>query len=505
MSDTNFSVHRLSMKAFKPTKFACESTDTFRIWLSLDDRASVARLAIGRSLNVLDMPSVIDEEPTSSREIKGIVLLGDDAALWVALVCTHANLSSPTEQVVSDLIRRHWHRGMKLIEKDWRESGKGIVSFLQRLATIAELPFVPDKPTGGDKIVDGPVTLRLGEIGTFVSDPSKIAEWTINATGVSPHFAMFGKSGTGKTRTAKNIYRQLSERRVPMLIFDPKGDIGQDTDLVNELGATVLQIGKDPIPLNCLELRDGDETGILRTRDSFCDAINMAVSLGEVQQNRLREIAGQCIKSSSGIGATEVAQAVVSHYNDAGLKPDRLHGISSMISEYKLFDASRSCDDFFSKTWVISANDASEDQIRLCLLLLLSTLLRWLRGLPDTKMSLDKYRQLRLLLSIDEAKTVFERAEPATLDGLVLECRSKGLSCFFLSQTPEHVEKGSDEILGQLSCVASFEADLQKVSIGKRLFGESFSASKLARLDRGTCLVKLPGIPSTVVRAWDQS
>jgi ABC-type sugar transport system ATPase subunit len=120
-------------------------------------------------------------------------------------------------------------------------------------------------------------------------------------------------------------------------------------------------------------------------------------------------------------------------------------------------------------------------------------------------MSLDKYRQLRLLLSIDEAKTVFERAEPATLDGLVLECRSKGLSCFFLSQTPEHVEKGSDEILGQLSCVASFEADLQKVSIGKRLFGESFSASKLARLDRGTCLVKLPGIPSTVVRAWDQS
>jgi hypothetical protein len=231
----------------------------------------------------------------------------------------------------------------------------------------------------------------------------------------------------------------------------------------------------------------------------------MAVSLGEVQQNRLRDIAGQCIKTASRVGATEVAQAVVAHYNDNGLKPDKLLGISSMISEYNLFDASLPSEVFFSKTWVISANVATEEQKRLCLLLLLSTLLRWLRGHPDTKMSGDNHRQLRLLLSIDEAKTVFERAEPATLDGLVLECRSKGLSCFFLSQTPEHVEKGSDEILGQLSCVASFEADLRKESLGKRLFGESFSSSKLARLERGTCLAKLPGIATTAIKAWEPS
>ena len=502
MNELNFTYTKFAGKSFKVSKFADDFTEQLRVYLSLDDRASVARLSIGRSLCEDSLPAEIEGE-FATREIKGITLLGEDIPLWISLIVSHAGMDSPSESEITDLIRRLWHRGSALLSRDWKSADRDLVKFLQRLAAVAELPYggLPS-PVDFNEVL-GPVTLRLGEIGLIGTQADqKLAEWTINAPGTSPHFAIFGKSGSGKTRTAKSIYRQLANRyKIPMLIFDPKGDLGSDESFVAELNAKVIRIGQDPIPLNCLEHAGNTEHELLRVRDSFCDAIKLAVNLGQVQQGRLKEVVSRCLNTNQNIGTTEVAQAVVDDYHDNGSKADQLLSICKSISEYKLFDTSMGCSEFFAQTWIISANHASEEQLRLCLLLMLNTLLRWLRAIPDSEITAE-HRNLRLLLSCDEARIIFDLAESSTLEGLVLECRSKGLSCFFLSQSPDHVDRGSDEILTQLSMVASFAADLRRESTCKRLFGESFNANKLTRLETGSCLAKMPHLGTVVVKAW---
>jgi DNA sulfur modification protein DndE len=500
----NINYAKFAGKAFKVSKFADDFTDQLKGYLSLDDRASVARLSIGRSLCEDSIPAEIDGE-ISNREIKGVTLLGDDPLTWVSLVVSHAELVDPTESDITDLIRRHWHRGARLLSKDWKSADKDLVKFLERLAMVAELPFAgASVPVSLGESV-GPVKIRLGEIGQIAgSFDNKVAEWVLNGPGTSPHFAIFGKSGSGKTRTAKSIYKQVATKyKIPMIIFDPKGDLGTDPDFVSETNAEVIRIGQDPIPLNCLEYSGTDNFELLRVRDSFCEAIKLAVNLGQVQTDKLRTITKDCLQSRRNIGTTEVAQAVVDEYRDTSTKSDILLSICNSISEYKLFSSSMGCNEFFSKTWIISANQASDEQIKLCLLLLLNTLLRWLRAMPDSSMT-DNYRNIRLLLSCDEARIIFDLAESSTLEGLVLECRSKGLSCFFLSQSPDHVDRGSDEILSQLSTVASFDADLRREATGKRLFGDTFTAARLTRLDTGRCLAKLPELGTVVVHAWSR-
>ncbi len=208
MSDTvPINLMQLRRKPFVPTKRTEEYTGRLLRQLGLPDKATVGRLALGRSLVDPGAPPALDESTSGGvgKAIRGDTLFGDDLAVWVALIVEHAAKHESADglefEPLVDLIRRHWDRGVTLLWKDWQDAGEGLSAFLERLSVLASLPA--DGPRGrrggGTEADDAwglgsatPVVLRLGEIG-LITGSNKRAEWVLNKNGMAPHMGMFGK------------------------------------------------------------------------------------------------------------------------------------------------------------------------------------------------------------------------------------------------------------------------------------------------------------------------
>ena len=518
MSD-NAPLNRMQLrrKPFVPTKRTEEYTGRLLRQLGLPDKATVGRLALGRSLAAANTPPSLEEASSQGvgKAIRGDTLFGDDLAVWVALVVEHAASHEGKMEGVDfdelvDLIRRHWDRGITLLWKDWKDAGEGLSSFLERLSVLASLPATD--PLGGRSMpgsnrdfgptIATPVPLRLGEIG-IITESNERAEWVLNKNGMAPHMGMFGKPGKGKTRTAKELFRQVRDANVPLLIIDPKGELREESAFLSEIGAEVVGLGREPIPLDALACNAGSE---IRVADGFVEALKAAVPrLGPKQLDAVREITKKLLTTSEVVRFEDIVDEVDEHYKRNNLKVDVLTASLHKLRDYALFEPTHEPGPFFSKTWVISVNEATDEALRFALLFMLDSLLRYLRASPESSVDYDQgVRALRLVLAIDEARRVMEVASPELLEGLVLECRSKGLACMFISQSPDHMDRASDDIVKQLEVVASFEADVS-AKAAKRLFGSSTKPRDLQQLEIGHLLARLPGgDEAVVVKAWER-
>ena len=91
--------------------------------LCLSTKANVARLAIGRSLaqgafnnDVIDSKGL--EIPATS------LFSQEDIGVWVGLISAHAKMhgveSIDSMDAFRAAVRKHWHRGVRLLMKDWQ-------------------------------------------------------------------------------------------------------------------------------------------------------------------------------------------------------------------------------------------------------------------------------------------------------------------------------------------------------------------------------------------------
>jgi DNA sulfur modification protein DndE len=507
---------QLRRRPFVPTKRTEDYTGRLLRQVGLPDKATVGRLALGRSLAEPGHPPPLDGVASegAGKAIRGDTLFGDDLAAWIALLVEHAAMTDRPEGIdtdtLVDLVRRHWDRGAALIWKDWQEAGHQLWPFVERLATLAALPSEGSSTAVGEGRADPsewnpsvihPVLLRLGEIGS-IEGTDRRAEWVLNANGRAPHVGMFGKPGKGKTRTAKQLFRQVREAGVPLLIIDPKGELREEAAFVRDIGAEVIGVGREPIPLDALACEPGGE---IRVADGFVEALKGAVpQLGPKQLDAAREIVKRLLAANGVVRFEDVVAEVDAHYARSDLKVDVLTASLHKLRDYALFAPTYAPKEFFAKTWVISVNEATDEVLRFALLFLLDSLLRHLRAASEAPVDhVRKVRALRLVLAIDEARRVMEVASPHLMEGLVLECRSKGLSCMFFSQSPDHMDRASDDIVKQLEVVASFEADVESKAVS-RFFGSGRKPRDLQQLPTGHLLVRLPGEErAVVVKAWE--
>lgn len=130
-------------------------TVTLMSGLGLSTKASVARLAIGRSL----AHGAFKDEGIDAKglEIPAASLFSqDDIGIWVGLIVTHAQTygldAIDSMDTFRTAVRKHWHRGATLLMEDWQASGDGNDQFDKFLETLivrrAELPDVAPKPVG---------------------------------------------------------------------------------------------------------------------------------------------------------------------------------------------------------------------------------------------------------------------------------------------------------------------------------------------------------------------
>ena len=211
-------LEQVLLAGFQTSAEADKRTEQLRSSLGLQARNRVARLAIGRSLSESTYPT--GNLDGAGKSIKGDVLFGlDELPLWVGLLFTHLRRADPraelTLSTLQDLVRRHWNRGIALLFEDWEEAGEDYNKFVdvlvRRRANLPETggvsPTAPADVPGtqweGPSRDPVPVIVDLGR----TVDLAEPFRWTVNGVGYSPHVAVMGQAGSGKTRTMLEIDR----------------------------------------------------------------------------------------------------------------------------------------------------------------------------------------------------------------------------------------------------------------------------------------------------------
>lgn len=452
-------------------------------------RYVAARLALGRSLSVSDFPAELSDEESDdmATAMRGRQLFGDDsqAVAWLALITEHSSQSQMTKKDLQELVARHWHRGAMLLQRDWKEAGQQMQRFVARLTELADFSTSEDGlvpiPDPSVPTYSGEVELPVGEIARDLKSEEQVL-FSINGAGGSPHMAIMGGVGSGKTRTAICMLQSLRQNcNLPLLAFDFKGDLTDS--FVENFGATPLSPPEDAIPLDVLHVSSTDDfsikTAAARIRDSI--AAVKPRKLSGVQSDSLRVAVESVLRKRSKenpVRLDDVTNALESEYSDLGRKPDELTATLRELTQFRLFESDSSLSDFFANSWVIQIpQDGSLELRRLIINLALDALDRWINAQPDAPADEQGTRALRHLTMLDEAHVILSSRLPA-LANLVRMSRSKGGVIMMLSQSPDDFKGADDSYLDNMGLTLAFNTQASPGPT-RRIFGVSDSLSNL--------------------------
>jgi len=135
---TELDVQQALSLRYRTSQEADRISDRLRQNLGLDTRASVARLAIGRSLALGPLKdSTIDSK---GLDIAAMSLFSpENIGAWVGLLVSHSiSTGSPTITSMDALrsaVRGHWHRGAHALWEDWNNCDEDYDRFIETLVT----------------------------------------------------------------------------------------------------------------------------------------------------------------------------------------------------------------------------------------------------------------------------------------------------------------------------------------------------------------------------------
>lgn len=498
---------------FRTSKQADEVNDLMQSKLGLRFRYEPARLAIAHSFALPDAaPPLRDEDADDyGKVIRGDNLFGDDdLPLWIAMIVEKADLRNATVEDIQEQVRRHWHRGILLLQTEWDNCGGVYERFILYLAERAGLPAhgqigaVADEreqiPNAGKR--GGPVTLQLGDPGTDLSTGQPVT-WLLNGKG-SPHVALMGGTGSGKTRLAVNLIEQIRRQAgAPVILFDmAKGDLAGNRSLLHAIQGRVVVSPSNSVPLDVLHIpnpRLPDVTNAaMRFRESFVRVAK--TKPGGVQLDYLREAAQRAYMGDHPVTITDIRDSLNRVYNENNRRPDAVTALFNDLTQWKLFDPQMKPAEFFSRSWVVDVHEAPETAQRLIAFLMLDALYAYFKSLEDAPLDPQNHRALRLVLVVDEARRVLSYGQQSLI-GLVRESRSKGVSVFLISQSPDDYDSVEDNFLENIGLGVCFRTNATSSRPLRAWLGQSVD---LASLPDGVAVTRLPGQPGiTRISAWE--
>lgn len=495
---------------FRTTRAAEETCEKLRRALGEGPQYVVARLAIARSLALPDAPLTLtgDESSGKGRPMPGRNLFRDrrDLMAWLALFVQRTGRPDMSRLEFQALLGAHWTRGAELLENDWEQSGGELAKFVARLAELANLPdstaeTVPRQTHSRPKMA-GEIHLPVGEIAKDAKTSEDVT-FALNGAGGSPHMAIMGGSGSGKTRTAVHMLKELRRfSEMPLLAFDFKGDLAEK--LAATYGADVLRPPDTPVPLDVLHVPSNSENAIMQAASRIREAF-VSVKTGRtggVQSEALWEAVAATLRTRIGGRAAtlaDVARALGVVYEERERKPDELTALLNELTRLDLFTPTEAPADFFSRSWIIQLpQGGSEETRRLIVNLTLNALDRWLNGLPDAPVDAEGRCTVRHVTLLDEAHLILKTKLPA-LANLVRVSRSKGGVLLLASQSPDDFEGAEDAYLDNMGLTLAFNTQA-KPGPTRRIFGDGHS---LTGLNVGEVLCRIRAEAKTRrVTAW---
>lgn len=323
--------------------------------------------------------------------------------------------------------------------------------------------------TKGDYIYVGAGMLN-GEVHSEAA--VKIPLKTMNRHGL-----IAGATGTGKSKTLQIIAENLSEKGVPVLLMDVKGDLSgiaqaaEGADFIDErhqkldfpfqpknspveiltlsdqkgirLRATVSEFG--PVLLSrILDLSD-TQTGILAIVFKYCDDHHLPLldlkDLKKIIQYSTEEGKEEFQKDYGRISTASTGAILRKIVSLEQQGADLFFGERS----FEVKDLTRRSEDGSGFVNILRLTDI-QDRPKLFSTFMLSLLAEIYTTFPE-KGDMDKPE---LVMFIDEAHLIFEKVSDALLDqieSIVKLIRSKGVGIYFVTQNPADVP---EEVLGQL-------------------------------------------------------
>ena len=482
--------------------------------LGMRKRYLPARLAISRSLAISAPLELLVDELEPGKVIKGDTLFGTGTVLsvWLSLIVERAGEPNLDTKRLVALVAAHWRRGLVKLDEEWEQAGADMAQFVRRLVEVAELPSAGGRlpvsgGTGASEATfsSGEIKVPIGEIGEDVATKEEVF-WSLNGKGGSPHSAIMGGSGSGKTVMAAAMLRAIREQApVPLLAFDFKGDLAGFTGTKGQvpLGeafeAQVIEPPRVPIPLDVLSLSQKDRFGIdeaaLRFRESFSRL--KASKLGDRQRTFVHEAASRALATEAPCELRHIRDRLHEVYEEHEAKEDG--AISSMeeLCRFPLFEPRLTPAEFFQKSWIIKLPpNVPEDSRTIVVNLLLDALDRYLNGLVDAETSPDGARGLRILCMIDEAHQILGTKLPS-LSRLIRMSRSKGGAVMLVSQSPDDFSGEDDEFLDNMGLVAAFATNAKPGAAARVLS----KGANLTSLQTGQCFVRVDKATKKV-KAW---
>ena len=473
-----------------------------------------ARLAISRSLAVPAPPELLDEGHDPGKVIKGDTLFGTGTALsvWLSLIVERSEDNDVDTKRLISLVGAHWRRGLQLLDKEWEQADGDVAQFVKRLVEVAELPASGGEPytTGNgpssQTFSSGRIDVPIGEISEEVGKTGRVI-WGLNEKGGSPHSAIMGGVGTGKTRTAVAMLKAIRERaRVPLLAFDFKGDLGTDASgggyHVDELfEAEALEPPRAPIPLDVLSLVSRGAIDVAEAASRFRDSFSRlkGARLGDRQRTMLHEAASRALTNETPCELAHIRDELIDIYDAEELKHDG--AISTMIElcRFPLFESRFEPASFFERSWLIKLPpNVADDSRTIVVNLVLDALDHHLNGLVDADTSPDGSRGLRIVCVIDEAHRVLGNKLPS-LSNMVRMSRSKGGAVMLISQSPDDFSGVDDEFLSEMGVVVAFSTNAPPRHAA-RILGKT---ANLGALRTGECFTRRRGDKSAMkIKAW---
>ncbi|MCY4458998.1 MAG: type IV secretion system DNA-binding domain-containing protein [Albidovulum sp.] len=498
-------VSDLQTAKFRSTKAADNECAELTRTIGWPHRYIAARLAIARSLSLPAPPLVEFGGVDMATTIRGIQLFGEgeNLAAWLALIVQRSDRRNMSKGEFQALVSAHWTRGAELLAADWKNAGSDMARFVARLAELANLS--ENAGEGGSRptpAMASEIHLPVGEIASDARTGEKVS-FALNGAGGSPHMAIMGGVGSGKTRTAVHMLKELRHfGETPLLAFDFKGDLAEN--LAATFGADVPRPPDTPVPLNVLHVSSDSENAIKqaasRVRDAFV-SVKMS-KIGGVQSEALWEAIATTLRTRIGNRAAtlaDVAHALGVVYEERDRKPDELTALLNELTRFDLFTPTEAPADFFCRSWIVQLpQDGSEEIRRLIVNLTLNALDRWLNGLPDAPMDAEGRRAVRHVTLLDEAHIILRTRLPA-LANLVRMSRSKGGVLLLASQSPDDFEGAEDAYLDNMGLTLAFNTQA-KPGPTRRIFGDGHS---LTGLNVGEALCRIRAEAKTRrVTAW---
>ena len=510
----NLTLEAVAKASFWTDQESDRLNEEFRSRLGMSHRYMPARLALSRSLALDSRPEMLGDRVRITQTIPGFVLFGTDVdqRVWVTLIVEAAGKDELSLEEFVALVDAHWRRGIQTLDKEWRKSHGDHFTFVQRLTGLAGLPETGSLPVGETQPADieaGPaaaLNVPVGEIAEDAVTHDKVL-WPLSAAGGSPHSAIMGGVGSGKTRTAAAMLSSIREQLplVPLVAFDFKGDLSVDSSgsgykLHKAFDAQVLEPPRQPIPLDVLALPNMEDLTVseaaMRFRDSFAQL--MGRRLGTMQRRHVHEAAKRALRMHSPCELHHVRDALLNVYEESEMKEDGATGTMRELCEFPLFLPSQGPAEFFGRSWIINLPPSvAEDRQRIVVNVVLDALDRHLNSLPEAATSVDGDRALRIVCVVDEAHRILGTKLPS-LSSLIRMSRSKGGSLMLLSQSPDDFSGEDQDFLNEMGLVAAFSTNAPPKKAG-RILGRG---ADLTKLKRGECLVKLRDQPARRIRAW---